>query len=542
MRSPETVAGRPPPGLLLAAAAASLLVLLPLAVTLFQAAQAPFRDAINLLFRPLVGELLLNTLMLVVATTLCSAVLGTAAAWLLERTRVPGRRLWSALIAVPLAIPAFITSYAWVSLSPSLQDFAGALLVVTCSYYPILYLSVAAALRNIDPALEETARSLGCGPWSSFFRVVLPHLRPALLGGMLLVALDVLVEFGAFSLLRFRTFTTEIYAEYRTGFNGPEASLLAVVLIALCILFLVAEMRVRGSAQYARLGAGTRRKSVPYDLGRAGIPVAVGFVLIAIVALGVPLGMIAFWLTQHSAAAISPVMASAGLLISTAARSLEFSALATLLTLTLALPLAFLAVRYKGWPITLLERVAYLAQGVPSIVVALALVALTVHALRPLYQSTALLIVAYSILFMPLALVSLRAALSQAQRGLEDAGRSLGLNWLEIAFRIVLPLAGPGLGAAAALIFVSVFSELTATLLLAPIGTSTLAIQVWSDTSTLAFAAAAPYAALMIGISLVSTWLLARRFGETAVFDSAEAPGRKKTPAFRLEHAAEADI
>lgn len=542
MRSGETVTGRPPPGLLLAAAAASLLVLLPLAVTIFQATQASFGDAIKLLFRPLVGELLLNTLMLVIATTLCSAVLGTGAAWLLERTRVPGRRLWSALIAVPLAIPAFITSYAWVSLSPSLQDFAGALLVVTCSYYPILYLSVAAALRNIDPALEETARSLGCGPWSSFFRVVLPHLRPALLGGMLLVALDVLVEFGAFSLLRFRTFTTEIYAEYRTGFNGPEASLLAVVLIALCILFLVAEMRVRGSAQYARLGAGTRRKAVPYELGWAGIPVAAGFILIAIVALGVPLGMIAFWLTQHSAAAISPVMASGGLLISAAARSLEFSALATLLTLTLALPLAFLAVRYKGWPITLLERAAYLAQGVPSIVVALALVALTVHALRPLYQSTALLIVAYSILFMPLALVSLRAALSQAQRGLEDAGRSLGLNWLEIAFRIVLPLAGPGLGAAAALIFVSVFSELTATLLLAPIGTSTLAIQVWSDTSTLAFAAAAPYAAVMIGISLVSTWLLARRFGETAVFDSAEAPGRKKTPAFRLEHAAEADI
>jgi iron(III) transport system permease protein len=519
-----------------------MLVLLPLGVTLFQATQASFADAIALLFRPLVGKLLLNTLMLVVATTICSAVLGTAAAWLLERTRVPGRHVWSILIAVPLAIPAFITSYAWVSLSPALQDFAGALLIVTCSYYPILYLSVAAALRNIDPALEETARALGCGPWSCFLRVVLPHLRPALLGGMLVVALDVLVEFGAFSLLRFRTFTTEIYAEYRTGFNGPEASLLATVLVTLCILFLVAEIRVRGSAQYARLGTGTRRKPVPYELGWARIPVLAGFILVAIVALGVPLGMIAFWLTQHSAAAISPATASGALLISTAATSLEFSALATLLTLVLAFPLAFLAVRYRGWPITLLERTAYLAQGVPSIVVALALVALTVHALRPLYQSTALLIVAYAILFLPLALVSVRAALSQAQRGLEDAGRSLGLNGIAIAFRIIVPLAGPGLGAAAALIFVSVFSELTATLLLAPIGTTTLAIQVWSDTSTLAFAAAAPYAALMIGISLVSTWLLARRFGETAVFGASEGAAPQNAAAFRLDHAVETDI
>ena len=146
--------------------------------------------------------------------------------------------MWSVLLVAPLAVPAFIASYAWVSLSPSLQDFAGALLVVTASYYPLVYLPVAATLRDMDPALEETARSLGCGPFACFGRAVLPRLRPALFGGMLLVALNVLVEFGAFSLLRFRTFTTEIYAEYRTGFNSPEASLLAVVLLAFCFAFL----------------------------------------------------------------------------------------------------------------------------------------------------------------------------------------------------------------------------------------------------------------------------------------------------------------
>jgi iron(III) transport system permease protein len=81
----------------------------------------------------------------------------------------------------------------------------------------------------------------------------------------------------------------------------------------------------------------------------------------------------------------------------------------------------------------------------------------------------------------------------------------------------MLPLAGPGLGAAAAMVFVSVVTELTATLLLAPIGTQTLATQIWADTSTLAFAAAAPYTALMMTISLLATWLLARRFGQSRV-------------------------
>ncbi|MGA7198147.1 ABC transporter permease subunit, partial [Roseiarcus sp.] len=184
----------------------------------------------------------------------------------------------------------------------------------------------------------------------------------------------------------------------------------------------------------------------------------------------------------------------------------------------------YLVTRYRGWRITLLERAAYLAQGTPAIVVALALVSLTVHALRPLYQSATALIIAYAILFLPLALVSVRAVLMQTETRLEEAGRSLGLGWMSVAVRVTLPLAGPGLGAAAALAFVSVVTELTATLILAPIGTQTLATEVWADTSTLAFAAAAPYAAVMVAISLASTWLLAQRFGASAVFGAVK-PG-----------------
>ena len=247
--------GRPPAPLIAAALLPAALVLLPIAYTLVQATGVSARDAVDLLVRPLVGRLLANTIGLVVAASLTCALVGTAAAWLVERTDLPGRRVWAVLAAAPLAIPAFISSYAWVSLSNGLQDFGGALLVVSCAYYPLVYLPVAAALRGLDPALEETARSLGQGAWGCFYRVVLPQLRPALFGGMLLVALDTLVEFGAFSLLRFRTFTTELYAQYRTGLDGPESSLLALVLVALCLVCLVAELRVRGQARYARVGA-----------------------------------------------------------------------------------------------------------------------------------------------------------------------------------------------------------------------------------------------------------------------------------------------
>jgi iron(III) transport system permease protein len=497
-----------------------LLVLLPLGSMAFQALGVGLHTATRLLFRPLVGELLLHTLAIAVSTALSCAAIGTAAAWFVERTDLPARRLWSVLAVVPLAIPAFISSYAWISLSPGLQDFWGALLVVTSAYFPLVYLPVAAALRGMDPTLEETARSLGCGPWDRFFRVVLPQLRPALLGGMLLVTLDVLAEFGAFGLLRYRTFTTEIYAEYRTSYNGPGASLLAGVLILLCLVCLAAELKVRGAAQYGRIGRGTLRRSSPYELGAARIPVVSGFILLAAVTIGVPLLMIAYWLTQEGAAAISPAQVSAELLLGATGASLGYGLAGAVVTTLLALPLGFLATHYRGRVVTLLERAAYLAQGVPGIVIALAIVALSVHALNPLYQTAALLVVAYAILFLPLALVSVRAAFVQAQPGLEESARALGLGWIEVARRVMLPLAAPGLGAAGAMVFVSVVTELTTTLLLAPIGTKTLATQIWVDTSALAFAAAAPYAALLVTISLASSWLLASLFGRSAVLKS----------------------
>jgi len=507
----------PSPVLLAAALLPVLLVLVPLGVTIVKAFKLGAEEAAHLLFRPLVGELLLHTLAIAATAAAASALIGTAAAWFVERTRLPGQRLWAVLVAVPLAVPAFITSYAWVSLSASLQDFAGALLVVTSAYYPLVYLPVAAALRGMDPAVEETARSLGCSPAASFFRVVLPQLRPALLGGMLLVTLDVLAEFGAFSLLRFRTFTTQIYAEYRTGFNGAGASLLSAVLIFLCLICLLAELKVRGGARYGRLGRGTRRAVIRHELGRAKLPVLAGFLLLIALTLGLPLGMILYWLTQHGSAASTPVAPAPLLLLAATANSLGLGLAGAALTTVIALPLGFLATRYSGPLVTFLERAAYLAQGVPGIVIALAIVSLTVHALRPLYQTTGLLLLAYAILFLPLALVSVRSALVQAQPSLEDAGRALGLGRLAVIHRVVLPLAAPGLGAAGAMVFISVVTELTTTLLLAPIGTRTLATQVWADTSTLAFAAAAPFAGLLVLISLASSWLLASFFGRSGL-------------------------
>jgi iron(III) transport system permease protein len=512
---------RPSAALLAAGCVASGLVLLPLCVTAWNAVSVGWAMAAALLWRPLVGELLVNTVALIACAVATCGVIGLAAAWVVERTDLPGRRAWAVLAVVPLAIPPFITSYAWVSLDPGLANFSGALLVVTVSYYPLVYLPVAAALRELDPALEETARALGNSAWTVFWRVILPQLRPALFGGMLLVALDALVEFGAFALLRFRTFTTAIYSAYRAGFSGAEPALLAMVLLCLCVACLAGEFWVRGRARYGRIARGARRAAWRYRLGRACWPVLAACAGWVALTIGVPLGMILYWLAQPGDAATAPVGATLAAVAGAAWSSVYLGGAGAALTMALALPLGVLAARYDGWVVTALERAAYLAQSIPGIVVGLALVSLTVHDVRPLYQSTLLLVAAYAILFLPLALVSVRAALMQAQPGLEEAGRSLGLGRASVFLRVSLRLAAPGLGAAAAMVFIAVTTELTATLLLAPIGTQTLATEVWADTSTLAFAAAAPYAAALAAMSMAASWLLARRFGAASVLAAA---------------------
>ncbi|MGH3437244.1 MAG: ABC transporter permease, partial [Sciscionella sp.] len=496
------------------AALVALFALLPLLFMVAEAAQSGGSDILRLVFRARVAELLGNTLRLVVVSTLLCGALGASAAWLVERTTLPGRRVWGPLLAAPLAVPAFVSSYGWVSLTPAVQGYAGAVLIVTLSYYPLVYLPVAAALRGMDPALEETARSLGHGPLRAFLRVVLPQLRPALGGGMLIVALHELAEFGAFQMLRFSTFTTAIYAEYQSSFDGPAANLLAAVLVVACLLLLMAELRLRGAGRYSRLGPGSARTVVRVRLGRAAPPAFACLAALLALALGVPVGSLIHWLVIGSSA-VFPI----GALASATVTSLGLGLAAAVVTTLLALPVALLAERHRGRLAVLLERSTYVAHALPGIVIALSLVFVAIHFAQPLYQSTPLLVAGYAILFLPMAMVGVRTGLAQTSPALTEAARALGNRPTTALRRVTLPLVAPGLGAAVALVFLMVATELTTTLLLAPIGTQTLATQVWSETGTLSYAAAAPYAALMVLISAPAVYLLTRNQGKRMPYD-----------------------
>ena len=496
----------PPRWLVLTGVIPFALVLLPVGYVALSAVEAGPSGILSDLIRPYTLNLLVNTLVLSVSVTICAGVIATAAAWCTERCDLPGRRWWRLATALPLAIPAYVSSFAWSSFGPAFQEMGGAILILTFYSVPLIYLPVCAALRSLDPNFEDVARSLGHGRWRSFRRVVLPQLAPALGGGALLVASHMLAEFGALSFLRVETFTTAIFDQYTAEFNNRAAALLSGVLLLICLPVAFTEAALRSRRRFARISRGSARRITPIPLGRLAPLVLLGFVALTVLGFGVPLATLGFWVWRgHSTGQGIGDLGKAML------TSVGYALPGALLTTLLAVPLVAATTYFRGRFARLSDRLPYLVHGLPGIVVALAAVAFTIRFTPAIYGSSLVVLLVYAVLFLPLAQSSVRASAELVPGEFTDVARSLGKRPLAAFVLATLPNLAPGIGAAFALVGLQVMRELTATLLLAPAGVVTLATEFWSYTSDRAYGAAAPFAAALVLISGVPVYLFTVR-------------------------------
>jgi len=483
------------------------IVLLPLVYLLLRTLGAG-GDVWELLFRTRTLEILGRTISLVIAVTVVSLAISIPLAWLTIRTDLPFRRMWSIVTVLPLVMPSYVAGFVIITALgprgllqqllagpfgverlPEIHGFFGATFAVTIVSYPFLLLTLQASMRGTDPSLEEASRSLGHGPWGTFRRVTLPQLRPALAAGSLLVA-------------------WAIFQQYQTSFDRMAAAALSLVLVALAVVILFTEFRTRGKSLYHRSTLGVARPPTRTRLRRWRWP-ALGFCsLVVLLTLIMPISVLGYWLVRGVSAG-EPL----NVIWSSAVNSGYVSVLAAIVTVIAALPVAILAVRYSGRISALLERATYIGYALPGIVIALALVFFGANYATPLYQTLALLILAYAILFLPQAIGSIRSSLMQVNPRMEEAARSLGRTPLQVLATITLPLVRPGILAGAALVFLTTMKELPATLILSPIGFKTLAISIWSATSEAFFVRAAVPALLLILISSVPLTFIILRQG-----------------------------
>jgi iron(III) transport system permease protein len=481
-------------------------------------------DALGLVLRDRTLGVLARTLALSVTVTVASVVIGVPLAWLTTRSDLPGRRWWTILVMLPLVVPSYVGGYAVVAAFgprgalqslleplgvgrlPELYGFPGAALTLTLFSFPYVVLSVRGALRRLDPAYEEVSRSLGQGPWRTFFTVTLPQLRPAITGGALLVSLYVLADFGAVSLLQFDSFTRAIFVQYRASFDPTLAAVLSLMLVACTAAVLLVEGRLRGPGRYHRSGGGAARRAGPVALGRWRWAALAACGMVVALALGIPLATILFWLARGLGA---PEQLS--LVWEPALNSVVASGLAAVLAVLASIPVAVLAVRHRGALAVSVERATYAGFALPGIVIGLAFVFVAARYVPPLYQTLPLLLVAYLVRFVPEAVGATRASLLQVSPRVEEVARTLGRSPGAVLREVTLPIIRPGLVAGGALVFLTAMKELPTTILLAPTGFDTLAVRIWSTTSEGFFARAAPPALLMVLVAAASLWLLLRQ-------------------------------
>lgn len=492
------------------------------AAYLFLRALGAGADVWALLVRPATLRLLANTATLTAIVTAASTALALLLAWLTTRSDLPLRRLWSVALAVPLAVPSYLGAYAVVAALgprgmlqqvlgpmlgverfPELYGLPGAAFTLTLYSYPYLYLSIWAGFLQLDPSLEEASRTLGLGGWATFRRAVLPALRPAIASGALLAALYVVSDFGAVSFLQFDTFTRAVYVQYQAAFDRSYGAALSLVLVGLTVLLVAAEGYVRGRAPHARSGPGTGGPHPPVRLGGWRWPALVLCALVVGLALGLPVTVVGFWLTRGFESGDNLVPAWMA-----AARSVRVSLVTSLVAMGLAVPVARVTAHLSSRWARLYESLIYLGHALPGMVVALGLVFFAIHAARPLYQTEALLVFAYTVLFLPRAVGPLRSSLLRLNPHMVEAARTLGAGSLRTARTVTLPLVRPGLLAGGAMVFLSVIKELPATLLLSPPGFRTLATTVWSATGEGFYARAAPAALLLVLVSFLSVFFL----------------------------------
>ena len=463
-----------------------------------------------------------RSIMLAISVAAFSCVIAVPIAWLTTRTNLHLRKMWQILTVLPLVIPSYIGAYLLISAIgpkglifhnliqplgieyfPNLYGFDGCLIILSLLNYPYVLLTVRGAINELDPSLEDAGHMLGFSKIKVFMSITLPLIKPAILSGGILVALYTLSDFGAVSILRYKTFTWSIYNQYNASFNQETAAILSIILFLVASGFLFTEGALRGKRNYYRASSGSARAQRLTELGGWQIPSFVFCCLIVFCSLIIPAAVLIYWLLRVSDTMIPFVQVAE----STINSVLVSSTTAVSVTL-LVLPIAILVTKHRNSVSSYIEKAYFTGYALPSIAVALSLVVIGIKIGKPIYQSHLILIAGLIILFLPTGLSPIRVALMQISPLVEESARTLGRGAIHTTALVTLPLIKRGLGMSFAIVFLVTMKELPAIIILSPLDFSTLTMSIWSYSTEAFFAQAAVPALTLILISTIPLALI----------------------------------
>lgn len=451
-----------------------------------------------------------TTALLVVIVAVGTAIIGTSTAWLVTATRFPGRRILEIALALPLTYPAYVLAYAYTDLLdhpglvqsslrhwmgwgprdywfPEIRSLGGAAAMLVFVLYPYVYLLARAAFLRQSATAYIAARTLGQGPWGAFFRVSVPVARPAIAGGVLLAMMETLADYGTVAYFGVQTFATGIYVSWFGLFDRAAAAQLALCLLVVALALATLERRQRQNQRHHDAGRRFERMEPVTLRGRAAagaiavctLPVVFGFLL--------PSGILIALASETSQILFSPRY------LAFLQHSLTLASIAALLTVGAAIAMGFNARLRPTRGAQTAMRIASIGYAVPGGVIAVGLLfpfagfdnALDAFMRENFGVRTGLLITgsiwlmiaAYMVRFMAVALNTYESGLSTVNPNMDAVARTLGHGPAPMLRRIHVPILQPSILTALLIVFVDVMKELPATLILRPFNYDTLAVQ-----------------------------------------------------------------
>ena len=520
----------------------ALLLALPVLVVL-GSVLVPASEVWRHLASSVLPDYVANSLLLMLGVGTGTLLIGVGTAWLTTLCRFPGRRLFEWALLLPMAMPAYIIAYTYTGLLdyagpvqtllrdwtgwgygdywfPAIRSLPGAVLMLSLVLYPYVYLLARAAFLSQSVAVLEVGRTLGNGPWGTFWRVALPLARPAIVAGVTLALMETLADYGTVQYFGVATFTTGIFRVWLGQGEPAAAAQLAALLLVFVLTLILVERGSRRQARYhhtAQRHQPIRRYHL-HGWGAFGalfvclLPLLFGFL--------VPAGQLAVWSWTRAATGFDARFLSLTL------NSLSLAGGAALLALIVALLLAY---AQRLIPTSLVRssvRLAGMGYAVPGAVIAIGVMlpfawldnALDAWMRATFGVSTGLLLsgtlfallFAYLARFLSVSLQTVESGLTRIRPAMDEAARSLGLRPAQVLWRVHVPLLRGSLLTALLLVFVDVIKELPATLALRPFNFDTLAVRAYELASDERLADAGPAALTIVLAGLVPVVLLSR--------------------------------
>jgi iron(III) transport system permease protein len=523
------------------AIAISLCVIIPLAVVLLSFLY-PAQEIWDHLIQNVLKDLMVNTFWLVLGVSFLTALLGVSLAWLTAVCDFPGRKIFSWALLLPLAMPTYVLAFVFLGLLdysgpvqtqlrtwfgpenvmfPEIRSAGGVITVLSLALYPYVYLISRNAFLTQGIRTLEVAQSLGYNRREGFFRVALPMARPWIAGGLMLVLMEALADFGAVSIFNFDTFTTAIYKAWFGFFSLAAAAQLSSILVVIVFVIIIIEQQMRTRMRYYQPGRHSV-KSHRFRLGRGAGWAACAYSLAVLVfAFIIPSVQLCLWSFDVIAEEFNARYF--GFLT----HSLSLGIMASVLTCVCALLLSYARRHHPDRTTDYIVRTSTLGYALPGTILAVGVFIPVAYmdnfindiAVKhfstdtgPVLQGTLLvMVVAYLVRFMAAGYNSIDNSMQRITKSIDEAANVMGLKGLNMLRLIHLPILRTGMLTAATLVFVDVMKEMPITLMTRPFGWDTLAVKIYELTSEGEWERAALPAITLIIAGLLPIVLLIRQ-------------------------------